>query len=433
MASTAREQYLLELINDARLDPMGNAARYITSFSKLTSPDPEVESALDFFDVDGALFKKQLSGLDAVAPIAWNDKLAAAARNHSKAMIEADAQAHEGLGDGALGARVADQGYRISTLGENIFAFGKNPLETHAAFMVDWGGGTGGMQDPPGHRLNILAARFREVGVGIVLEKDGDTEVGPQVVTQDFATRLDGPAVFVLGAAFSDKDKDGFYSIGEGVKGLKVSLDGRSAGSAASGGYALGSDATGKQTITLSGGGLSGTVKVKADLDDGENLKLDLVDGKVLRTSASVAVSGPVSTIDGLGVSGLELAGGAGRQTLIGTKASDTLKGGSGADRFVFDEALGKKNVDAIDDFSVKGGDEFRLDRDVFSKLAKGELAEAAFFEGTKAHDKSDRIIHDADKGRLLYDADGKGGKGGVLFATLDKGLALDHDDFLVI
>lgn len=435
MATTDREQLLLELINDARLDPMGNAARYLTSAKTLDSPDPEIENALKFFNVDGALFLKQLSKLKAVSPFAWNEKLGAAARGHNDAIIEADAQAHEGLSDGGLGTRISDKGYNFSRIGENIFAFGSNGLEMHAAFMVDWGGSaaTGGMQDPAGHRLNIMSGDFREVGLGVTLEDDPDTSVGPQVVTQDFGTRLDGPAVLVFGVAYKDKNKDGFYSLGEGVKKLNVALDGEAVSSASSGGYTLESKAIGAKTAVLSGGGLKKSVSVKLDLAAGDNVKLDIVNGNTLRTSESADVAGGVSTIEGLGIKGLALSAGAGNQKLIGTSAKDTLTGGSGADSFVFDTKLGQKNIDAVTDFSVKQKDHIHLDHDVFTKLGKGVLAESAFFEGTKANDNSDRVIYDADSGKLFYDVDGSGKKGAVQFALLDRDLKLDHLDFLVV
>jgi hypothetical protein len=43
---TNEEQFYLELINDARLDPMGDAAKYLTSYSPLTSSDPDIQKAL---------------------------------------------------------------------------------------------------------------------------------------------------------------------------------------------------------------------------------------------------------------------------------------------------------------------------------------------------------------------------------------------------
>ena len=451
MSVSAREQYLLELINEARLDPLANAKRYITSFSKLTSPDADVQNALRGFDVDGALLKKRLGNLDSVAPVAWNAKLSAAALGHNDQMIAQDAQEHEGIGDGDPATRMSAHGYVFSTLGENIFAYASNPLHTHAAFMVDWGGPNGGMQDPPGHRDNIMAADFREVGLGITGEDSRRTQVGPEIVTQDFGTRQNSPAVFVLGVAYNDTDKDHFYSMGEGVKNLKVTLGGTSTFSATAGGYTLESSDTGRQTIAFSGGGLSGRVDAEVSLKEGMNVKFDVINGDTLHTSVSAKVSGPLSTIDGLGTQGLKLTAGSGRQTVFGTDGKDTLDGGSGKDRlhgglgddkliggsssdtFAFDAKLGKSNVDAVTDFSVKQGDSFALEHDIFTKIGKGELGGGAYHEGSRAHDKSDRIIYDEAKGKLFYDADGKGAKDAVQFATLDKHLTLDHHDFLIV
>ena len=53
--STNLEQLLIEYINDARLNPLGNAARYIASYSPLTSNDSAIQNALSFFRVDGSL------------------------------------------------------------------------------------------------------------------------------------------------------------------------------------------------------------------------------------------------------------------------------------------------------------------------------------------------------------------------------------------
>ena len=64
------EQLLLEYVNDARLDPMGNAARYITSYSPLTSNNSDIQSALTFFHVDGALLQSAFSALTSVQPLA---------------------------------------------------------------------------------------------------------------------------------------------------------------------------------------------------------------------------------------------------------------------------------------------------------------------------------------------------------------------------
>jgi Ca2+-binding RTX toxin-like protein len=123
--------------------------------------------------------------------------------------------------------------------------------------------------------------------------------------------------------------------------------------------------------------------------------------------------------------------GGTGADVLSGGAGKDQLTGGAGADTFLFDTKPGKSNIDKIRDFSVTD-DIIALENAVFSALAEGPLAASAFHIGKKAGDADDRIIYNAKKGELLYDADGSGGKKAVVFATITKNLALTADDFLV-
>jgi Ca2+-binding RTX toxin-like protein len=126
------------------------------------------------------------------------------------------------------------------------------------------------------------------------------------------------------------------------------------------------------------------------------------------------------------------LRGGTGDDTITGGAGSDELEGGAGRDRFVFDDALGKSNVDAVLDFEANR-DRLVLDRDVFSGLGgAGDLSEKAFQIGTEAADGSDRIIYNDNSGKLFFDPDGDGRRDAVLIAKLDADLRLDADDFLV-
>lgn len=322
MSSTDQEQYLLELINEARLDPVGNAARYLSSYDPLTARQDDIQAAVDGFAVSGPDLLAALSALAPAQPLAWNDSLATASRRHDAAMIAADAQLHLLPGEVDFAARDAEAGYGPMRQGaENIYAYADDPLYAHAGFMIDWG------NDEPGHRTNIMNPDLREVGIGIVANTNGDADFGPMVVTEDFGTR-GAAGAFVLGVGYADRDRDGFYSVGEGVAGLSASVAGVTATAGGSGGYALQTSATGPQTVTLTGGGLSGTVTVGLDLVGGTNVKLDVVDGATLQTSASAAVSGPIGTVQGLGTRGLSITTGAGTQTLVGTGGADTLRAG---------------------------------------------------------------------------------------------------------
>lgn len=126
------------------------------------------------------------------------------------------------------------------------------------------------------------------------------------------------------------------------------------------------------------------------------------------------------------------IKGGAGNDILNGFGGNDTLTGGSGRDVFVFSTKLGSGNVDKITDFNVVD-DTIHLNDVVFTKLKWGQLASQAFWIGSAAHDRDDRIIYNNKTGDLLYDADGTGSTAAVKFANLSAGLKLTAADFLVI
>jgi uncharacterized protein YkwD len=153
---TAEEQYLLELINEARLNPLANAARYINSYSPLTSYDPDIQYAMTYFGVSGTALLSAYNALTSVAPVAWNSSLNDAAAAHSAAQISAGIQSHQVAGEEGLGTRLTNAGYSYVAAAENVYAYSTGLLYAHAGFMVDWGTGTNGMQDPAGHRVNIM-------------------------------------------------------------------------------------------------------------------------------------------------------------------------------------------------------------------------------------------------------------------------------------
>ncbi|WP_269748707.1 CAP domain-containing protein [Novosphingobium aquimarinum] len=357
---------MLELLNETRLDPLANAERYITSYSSISSPDPAIASALRSFGVDMSALFTQYQALTPTAPLAWSAQLADAAEDHNAVMIAQDIQTHQAQGEASLGDRLRDAGYQYQAAGENVFAFAQSPLYGHAGFMIDWGyddedltDGTvnpdyretgDGIQDPAGHRRSIMSGGYTEVGIAIDRETDGRTSVGEYVITQDFGTRS---LTFVTGVAYDDANDDAFYSVGEGLGTLKVAVGNDSITSYETGGYSL-QTGTGAKTITLTGAGLSSAVTVDATLSG--NLKLDVVDGDTLLTSGSVAVSGPVDTIRGLGTVGLSISGDGGDQTIVGTKGNDTLSGNGGDD--TLEGGLGNDSLDggAGNDVAVYSG-----------------------------------------------------------------------------
>ena len=138
-----------------------------------------------------------------------------------------------------------------------------------------------------------------------------------------------------------------------------------------------------------------------------------------------------------------KLSGGHGNDKLVGGTGKDLLIGGKGADAFVFDSALGPKNVDTIRDFSKAEGDKIMLHTKVFGGLMPfdldphpgsmiGGLNPNAFRIGKSAKEATDRIVYDPTTGALSFDKDGNGAAAAVKFAQLKPGTALNFLDFML-
>lgn len=255
---TPEEQLYIELINRARANPVAESLLFANT------TDPDVLSAYDFFNVDLQLLLDQFAAIAPAPPLAPNAQLAIAARRHSQDMFDNSFQGHTGTDGTSTGQRATQSGYIWQIIAENVYANAENVFHGHAGFEVDWGFGTGGMQTPPGHRNTIHDVRFREIGVGVVLGRNqsepGSTipgalsEVGPQVVTQEFGTRQSGTPL-ITGVAYFDLNGNNFYDIGEGIGGVNVSVSGTTtqAITARSGGYAVPVGGNGTYTVTFSG------------------------------------------------------------------------------------------------------------------------------------------------------------------------------------
>ncbi|WP_339950213.1 CAP domain-containing protein [uncultured Albimonas sp.] len=362
-AANAFDQHMVELINRFRLDPGGEYDRIVANAGSSSAYDADVTAALRWFGVDLKTLARELDDLSPAQPLAWNGRLAAAATGHSQVLRKADTQSHQvnSRGEAPLGERIRDAGYDPLRAGENVFSYAESGRHAHEAFVVDWGLGAGGMQEGRGHRVNLAYASFSEVGVGTVRQDDASASAGPFIVTQNFASRSDaGP--FLLGVAYRDRDGDGAYSMGEGMKGLTVAAEGRGRdASARAGGWTL-EVGEGVADLTLSGSAVKGRITLSVAVGR-ENAKLDLVDRKMLATSADLdlkkggagAIALGVGDVDLSGKGGRDrlegnagrntldgeggndrLFGGAGRDRLEGGNGDDLLKGGRGADTFVF-------------------------------------------------------------------------------------------------
>lgn len=217
---TAIEQEMLELLNRFRINP----AKELSIL--LNSTDPDVNSALSYFNVNRTELANQWATLVPAQPLAWSGSLNDAATNHNKLMISNDQQSHQLPGEASLGTRFTNAGYTgWTSAGENIYAYSQSAFHAHAGFAIDWGNTSTGIQSGYGHRQNMMSNNFREVGLSITPENNPATAVGPLVVTQDFGTRsILNNKGYLLGVAFQDFNGDSFYNAGEGLGDVLINV-----------------------------------------------------------------------------------------------------------------------------------------------------------------------------------------------------------------
>ncbi len=254
---TAYEQYLLELINRARLNPVGEANLFGIGLNDGLNANTISDSA------------KQ--------PLAFNLLLIDSARSHSQWMLDTDTFSHTGEGGSSSGDRMRDAGYQFT----GSWTWGENLGYTGTTGTLNVNNAVGQVHKnlfkSSGHRKNILNNSYREIGLATLTgDFDGYNAL---MVTEDFAKS--GSDIFLTGVAFDDLvQDDDFYTVGEGLGGIEVTAvrqsDNRSftTTTMASGGYQIALDA-GTYEVSFSDNnqmiGSSHQVSIA-----GENIKLDL-------------------------------------------------------------------------------------------------------------------------------------------------------------
>ena len=303
---SAEEQYMLEFINRARSNPAAEGLRL-----KATT-DPGILDAYSYFQVDLDKMVADFAGYPSRPPLAFNANLIAAARGHSQDMAGNDFQGHTGSNGSSMAARIGAAGYTgWNALAENVYAYAKSVFYGHAGFNADWG--VPGL----GHRQNIMnfsgaGPVYTEIGIGIVGETSPTTGVGPLVVTEDFGRR--SGQLFMVGVVYDDRDRDGFYSVGEGLAGITVTTSqGNYAHTSASGGYAVPvADGSSSIVVRAEGDMLGVTQEFSVSLA-GTNVKVDFVartarDQTIAFGAAPGVVVGGGGTVSATATSGLAVA-----------------------------------------------------------------------------------------------------------------------------
>ncbi|MCP5151568.1 MAG: hypothetical protein H6983_14965 [Ectothiorhodospiraceae bacterium] len=268
------EQKMLWLMNRARSNPTAEGA-FLAAID-----DPDVVSAVAFFNVDLALMQQELAQFPVRSPAAFDFALWEASEAHSQSLIARNAQDHTGQGT-LVDATGVCAGWRIS-----VFSFTESALHGHAALNIDWGtGGAGGMQSGRGHRLAIMGqpvsgnAVLSLTGLALVPESNPATGVGPLVFSGVYC-RGDSQEQnrHVVGTVWRDANANGLYDEGEGISGVTASPSEGTyyAVTGQAGGYSFPVEAAGTYTVTFSGGGLGADVYTREVTVGTESLLLDI-------------------------------------------------------------------------------------------------------------------------------------------------------------
>lgn len=205
---TAYEQYMIELINRARLDPAAEAARQGIALNEGLAAGTISTTA------------KQA--------LVSNYNLNDAARTHANWLIVNSLFQHAGSGSSTPQSRMAAAGYNFSglfgsaenlalTLGSSIGDLTSRVETLFKNLFVD--SSVAGR----GHRTNLLTGNYSEVGSGIATGNytyQGRSYFGI-LAAQDFAYTSGNP--FITGVAFNDTLRaDNFYTPGEAMATVTV-------------------------------------------------------------------------------------------------------------------------------------------------------------------------------------------------------------------
>jgi hypothetical protein len=268
-------QLYLELINRARSDPAGEAARYGVGLND-GLPSGTITSN-----------PKQ--------PLAFHELLIDAAVGHNAWMFATNNFTHTGPGGSAAWDRMDDAGYTWwNQAGENISWAGTSAPLTESRILERIGRSHEGLFQSAGHRENMLKPTYEEIGIG--------THLGPYapegtvwnavLTTHNFA-RPSGGGPILTGVVIDDIDDDGFYDPGEGLGGVVIIAERQSDGATwmttswSSGGYSL-DVPSGTFDVTASGSGFG--MQVAANLVVGAvNEKVDFTVPEPTGTSQLVA------------------------------------------------------------------------------------------------------------------------------------------------
>jgi hypothetical protein len=269
------EQQMMWLMNRARSNPTQEGIWLAIV------DDANVQNAIseDNFDVDLDILMAEFEAIAVKPPAAFDVRLYNAAKAHSDDLIDRNAQDHDGQFD-----KVTAAGFSYMAIRGNVFSYAINPVYGHAGFNIDWGGNDGtGMQTGRGHRQAIMAmdGNYTNVGIAMVSETDRATDVGPFVITGNYASANVNSTNhynrFLVGTVWEDLNGNDMYDPGEGIENITVRPDQGNyyAVTSNSGGYAVPVNA-GDYIVTFSGTGIGADI-TKAVSVGSTSVLLDLL------------------------------------------------------------------------------------------------------------------------------------------------------------
>ncbi|MBS0657101.1 MAG: carboxypeptidase regulatory-like domain-containing protein [Verrucomicrobia bacterium] len=350
---TANEQFMLELVNRARMNP-ANEGNYLAG---LAQTDADVAAAVTFYTdgraippqnwVSPIVLKATFASYAAIPPVAWNPLLLACAQAQAADMAARNYQGHifpptedPATNQEAIRHRIEDVNhYDWASFGftENVFASrdlnGSYARVTgvvfgHAGLMYDWGVPT------LFHRNAIMGLSpyivFKDVGIGVVETPRSTPSAPAYAIAQDFGLARSRPsgdsptAPQLVGVVYADANQDYFYAVGEGRAGVTVTPEFGKYYTVtnASGGYSLPlvnlPPGTNSLRVTFSGGGLRENVVRDVPLSGNDNRKLDLrvpVDGLSWLRNLSTRLR--VGTGVEVGIAGFVVSGDRPKRVLV--------------------------------------------------------------------------------------------------------------------
>ena len=213
-AITILELELLQLINQARENPLAVASSLDMDTDQILEDLPELREIL----------------IEGLPPLNYNQKLYAAARAHIQDMLESGYYGHTSLDGRSFEDRIVKSGYEPVVSGESLgmlwFSEFIEPVEAVRRIFENM---FRAELDPSmKEQRNILNPDLKEVGIGfgVGVFESGSALWDVYLTICDFGTSIMDEDSYLTGLVYEDLDRNGLYSVGEGIPEIAVTIEG---------------------------------------------------------------------------------------------------------------------------------------------------------------------------------------------------------------